>query len=98
MQLGAIDQLWLIDTGCIVLTAINATGCDPSTLLLASVLFVAIVAFGAGERLDDVAHNHHRWCVQSFLLVGADCGWCLVTLVVVAVTYAFCNSSPSSLC
>jgi hypothetical protein len=41
MQLGAIDWIQSIDTGCIELTAIYATGCDRSKLMLTIVVVVA---------------------------------------------------------
>jgi hypothetical protein len=41
MQLGVIDRIRSIDTGCIELTAIDATGCDRSTLMLTIFVVVA---------------------------------------------------------
>jgi hypothetical protein len=54
MHLGVIDKLWSIDTGCIVLTAIDATGCDRLTLML------VIVKVVDGDRL--VRYDRCRWC------------------------------------
>jgi hypothetical protein len=71
MQLGVIDLLWLIDTGCIGLAPIDATGCDRLTLV------VTIIAFVDDDHL--VCCDRRRWCAQSssllllqFVAIGAD--------------------------